>query len=130
MFVLLLPALIRNINQDYTDSRLRKQRDKVIQIVKNSGIKTYIQNGESYGSYNALLKEEYVSIDEEVADVHVDAIKNERRLIEGDTIQYRILSYTFMAGKKNYLLEIGKSTDSVKSTVTHYKPSPLSCCLG
>ncbi len=130
LFVLLLPALIKNINQSYTDSRLRKQRDKVMQIVKSSGIKTYIQNGQSYGSYNALLKEEYVSIDEDDADDHEDTIKNERRLIEGDTILYRILSYTFKAGEKNYLLEIGKSTDAVNATASPLQSIAFEVLLG
>jgi signal transduction histidine kinase len=130
LFVLLLPALIKNINQNYTDNRLRKQRDKVLQIVKNSGIKTYIQNGESYGSYNALLKEEYVSIDEDDADDHQDAIKNERRLVEGDTILYRILSYNFKAEKKNYLLEIGKSTDAVNATTIPLQSIAFEVLLG
>jgi len=58
LFVLLLPTLIRDINQNYTDNWLRKQKDKVLQIVKGPGIKNYIQNGEGYGSYNAMLKEE------------------------------------------------------------------------
>ncbi len=45
-------------------------------------------------------------------------IKNERRKIEGDTIEYRILSYNFAVNKKNYLLEIGKSVDTIGETTT------------
>ena len=59
LFVLLLPVLIRNINQNFTDNKLRKQRNKVLQIIKASGIKNYL-----YPAYSPL-KEEYYSLDED-----------------------------------------------------------------
>lgn len=112
IFVLLLPGLIKNINQDYTDSRLRKQRTKLLQIIKTQGIKNYV-----YASYSPL-KEEYYSLDEDSLDEHLDTIKNEQRKIEGDTIEYRILSYNFIVNKTNYLLETGKSAASIGETTT------------
>lgn len=112
LFVLLLPTLIKNINHVYTDNRLRKQENKLLQIVKTQGIGTYIQNDESYGSY-LPLKEEYISLDVVAPDYFLDTIKNEKRLVERDTIEYRILSHTFKVGQKNYLLEIGKSITTV-----------------
>jgi two-component system sensor histidine kinase ArlS len=42
--------------------------------------------------------------------------QNEQRQVERDTIDYRILSHTFKVGKKNYLLEIGKSTETIGET--------------
>ena len=130
LFVLLLPTLIKDINRNYTDSWLRKQRDKVLHIVKGPGIKNYIQNGEGYGSYNALLKEEYVSLDIDSLDEHIDIIKNEKRLVEGDTIQYRILSETFKVGKQNYLLEIGKSVDTINETAAPLQSIAFEILLG
>ncbi|OOQ58454.1 sensor histidine kinase [Mucilaginibacter pedocola] len=115
LFVLLLPSIIENINRNYTDDRLIKQKDKLLQIVREQGIKTYIEDGQSYGSY-LPLKEEYISLDEVEPDYYADTIQNERRLVERDTIDYRILSHTFVAGKKNYLLEIGKSTETIGDT--------------
>ncbi|MEO6151273.1 MAG: HAMP domain-containing sensor histidine kinase [Mucilaginibacter sp.] len=115
LFVLLLPLLINRINIDYTDSKLVKQKEKVLQIVKTLGIGNYITNGESYGSYT-LLKEEYVSLDEITPDQFLDTIQNERRIVEGDTIEYRILSHTFKVSDKNYLLEVGKSVDTLDET--------------
>lgn len=115
LFVALLPKLIQNINLSYTDSRLHKQQDEVIQTVRKNGIKYYISNDEGYGSYT-ILKEEYVSM--EIVPFHdrLDTIRDERRKVEGDTIQYRILSHTFRIGKKNYLLEIGKSVNTIAET--------------
>ncbi|HZY39467.1 MAG TPA: HAMP domain-containing sensor histidine kinase [Mucilaginibacter sp.] len=115
IFVLLLPVLVRNINKIYTDNRLRKDKDKVLQTVRDHGIKSYIQNGESYGSYTPV-KDVYVSLDEDTLNENLDTIQNEQRKVEGDTILYRILSHNFSVDKKNYLLEIGISLDSVNET--------------
>jgi len=113
LFVALLPVLIRNINQNYTDSRLRKQRDKVMQTVRNQGIKSYIQAGESnYAAYTPI-KDVYVSLEEDSLATDLDTIMNSPRKVEGDTIQYRILSHDFAADSKHYVLEIGISQDTV-----------------
>lgn len=130
LFVLLLPVLIKNVNRNYTDSWLRKQRDKVLKLVNGPGIKNYIQNGESYGSYNALLKEEYVSIDVDTTDERIDTIVKERRIVEGDTIQYRILINTFKINKQNYQLEIGKSIDTINETTTPLQNIAFEILLG
>ena len=129
LFVLLLPTLIKNINQTYNDNRLRKQQSKVMQLVKSQGIGYYIQNGEGYGSYT-LLKEEYISLDEADPNLVLDTISNHKRLVERDTIEYRILSHTFKAGGKNYLLEIGKSVSTVGETNTALQSIALEVLLG
>jgi len=115
LFVLLLPSVIQNINKNYTDNRLIKQKDKLLQIVKEQGIQTYIEDGQSYGSY-LPLKEEYISLDELKTAYSLDTIQDEKRLVERDTIDYRILSHTFKAGNKTYLLEIGKSIETIGDT--------------
>ncbi|TWR29665.1 sensor histidine kinase [Mucilaginibacter pallidiroseus] len=115
LFVLLLPNIIENINKEYTDSRLEKQRDKLLQIVREQGIQTYIENGQSYGSY-LPLKEEYISLDEVEPSYFADTIQDEKRLVERDTIDYRILSHTFKVNNQNYLLEIGKSIETIGDT--------------
>lgn len=112
LFVLLLPVLIRSINQNFTDNKLLKQKNKLLRLIKASGVKNYV-----YAAYSPL-KEEYYSLDEDSVDEQLDGIKNEKRKIEGDTIEYRILSYNFLADKKNYLLEIGKSVDTIGETTT------------
>jgi two-component system sensor histidine kinase ArlS len=112
LFVSLLPVLIRNINQNFTDSKLHKQKNKILHIIKTSGTKDNV-----YATYSPL-KEEYYSLDEDSLNEHLDTIKNEKRKIEGDTIAYRILSYNFIVNKKNYLLEIGKSVDTIGETTS------------
>ena len=116
LFVLLVPVLIKNISSNYVDSKLIKQKNKLLQIVKSHGIETYIENGEAYGSY-LPLKEEFISLDEVDPNYFLDTIKLGKRLFsEGDTLEYRILSHTFKVKNKNYLLEIGKSVDTLDET--------------
>ncbi|MEO8885910.1 MAG: HAMP domain-containing sensor histidine kinase [Mucilaginibacter sp.] len=112
LFVLLLPTVIKNINESFTDNKLRKQKDKILDIIKKSGVEENL-----YAAYSPL-KEEYYSLDVDSINEGLDTIKNEKRKIEGDTIEYRILSHNFKAGNKNYLLEIGKSADTIGETTT------------
>jgi len=115
LFILLLPNIIENINKSYTDSRLVKQKDKLLQYVRDKGINYYMEDGQSYGSY-LPLKEEYISLAEVEPNYYLDTIKYEKRLVERDTIDYRILSHTFKVDKSNYLLEIGKSSETIGET--------------
>jgi two-component system sensor histidine kinase ArlS len=124
IFVLLLPRLIKDINQSFTDSKLHKQKNKLLKIIKTSGIKNYV-----YATYSPL-KEEFYSLDEDSLDENLDTIINEKRKIEGDTIEYRILSYNFIVDKKNYLLEIGKSVDTIGETTTPLQNIALEVLLG
>jgi signal transduction histidine kinase len=114
--VLLVPVLIKKISRSYVDNNLKKQRTKFLQIVKTQGIKNYIPDGEQYGAYYLPLKEEYLTIEEDAPNHFIDTIKNERRLVEQDTIEYRILSHTFKINNQNYLLEIGKSVATLDET--------------
>lgn len=117
LFVLLVPVLINAINRNYVDSKLIKQKDKLLQIVKQQGINEYIPYGENYGSYYLPLKEEYLTIEKDtLGNAIIDTIKNEKRLVGRDTIEYRILSHSFTLDKQNYLLEIGKSADTLNET--------------
>ncbi len=116
-FVLLVPFLIKNISHNYVDKNLIKQKNKFLQIVKQQGISNYITPEDDYGSYYLPLKEEYLTIETDTLPNHrVDTIKNERRLVERDTIEYRILSHTFKLEGRQYLLEIGKSIDTLDET--------------
>jgi signal transduction histidine kinase len=129
LFVALLPSLIKTINQNYTDNRLRKQKDKVLQVVHNKGINFFIENSEPYASYTPL-KEEYVSLDTVPQTEFLDTLRNERRIIEGDTIPYRILSHTFKINKKNYLLEVAKSVNTIGETSGPLQNIALEVLLG
>jgi len=122
---MLLPALIKNINQNYTDNKLRKQKDKLLRIINIQGIKNY-----SDASYYTPLKEDYVSIGVDSSTEVLDTIKNEKRLIQGDTIEYRILSHNFNAESKKYLMEIAISVDAITETTRPLQNIAFQVLLG
>jgi two-component system sensor histidine kinase ArlS len=129
LFVLLLPTLIKNINQHYNDNRLHRQEEKILQLIKEKGIGTYIQNGEPYASYS-MLKDEYISLDTTDLAVKLDTITEQKRKVERDTINYRILNRTFKLGKTSYMIEIGKSLSTVGETDTALQNIALQVLLG
>lgn len=112
LFVAALPLLVREIASSYTNYTLVQQREKVLSIVKKNGLNYYLQGDDNYGSYT-LLKEEFIAFSPLDGEKARDTIKNSQRLIEGDTLNYRILSYTFKDHNRKYLLEIGKTTASI-----------------
>jgi len=131
LFVLLVPALIKNISRSYVDNNLIKQKNKLLQIVKSQGIKNYIPDGEKDGSYYLPLKEEYLTIEEDTIPNHfIDTIKNEKRRVEHDTIEYRILSHTFTLNNQRYLLEIGKSVATLDETSTPLQNIAFAVLIG
>lgn len=112
LFVLLLPFLVRQIASEYTNYTLQQQRKKVLSIVKKNGLDYYFQGDDNYGSYT-MLKEEFIAIIPVADSLQINTIKNSVRLLERDTLDYRVLSHTFKDHQKNYLLEIGKTTTSI-----------------
>ncbi|MGY3054140.1 signal transduction histidine kinase [Pedobacter sp. UYEF25] len=112
LFVLALPFLVKQIASEYTNYTLKQQRKKVLNIIKQKGADYYLLDEDSYGSYT-MLKEEFIALLPVKENLKIDTIKNSKRLIESDTLNYRVLSYTFKNKNKNYLLEIGKTTASI-----------------
>lgn len=110
LFLLALPFLIKQIESRYTTYTLKQQKKKVLSIIKKNGLDYYFQGDDSYGSYT-MLKEEFVALLPVADKFKMDTIADSKRLIESDTLDYKVLSYTFKQGNKNYLLEIGKTTE-------------------
>lgn len=112
LFVFTLPYLIGGIARDYTDSYLRQQKEKVLEIIAKNGVNTYLQGKESYGSYT-MLKEDYISLEPVDSGFLIDSIYTDERIIEEDTLSYRILAHAFIAGDKKYLMEVGKTVATI-----------------
>lgn len=114
LFVLLLPLLVNDIAFQYNNYYLKEQKEKVLEIINRDGINYYLQGESGYGSYT-MLKEEYISLEpvDSSAVSYTDTIETSQRLVETDTLTYRILSHVFNYGNKKYLLEIGKTTTSI-----------------
>ncbi|HEY0667017.1 MAG TPA: sensor histidine kinase, partial [Sphingobacteriaceae bacterium] len=111
-FVLMMPFLIERIAFQYTNSYLAQQQKKVMKIIERDGIDFYLEGGASYGSYT-MLKEEYIALEETEKDYFIDTILTTERVVEQDTLNYRVLMSTFKSDNNNYLLEIGKTTDTI-----------------
>jgi signal transduction histidine kinase len=114
LFLIFLPYLIERIYLRQVDNDLIKKREQVIDIIAGTGIEPFIASDttDAFGSYN-ILKDEFISLEiidqkEQRNDIEVTS-----RLIEGEEIDYRVLNYSFMVDGKNYLLEIGKSLESI-----------------
>lgn len=111
LFVLLLPMLVDKIAFQYNNYYLQQQRDKVMKVIRQNGIDFYFQGDSSYGSYT-MLKEEYISL-EPVAEAVRDTIQTSQRLVEGDTLTYRVLNHKFSYQGKQYMLEVGKTVATI-----------------
>lgn len=112
LFVILLPALVRQIASGYTDFSLHSQQKKVLENINSKGLAYYLEGADNYGSYT-MLKDEYIALEVAPVTLRENAIKNTQRIVDTDTLEYRVLSYTFKNASKNYLLEIGKTTASI-----------------
>lgn len=112
LFVLLLPVLVNNVASEYTNYYLREQKKKVLKAINGNGIDYYLQGEGSYGSYT-MLKEEYISLEPDTTGTLHDTIETSQRLVEADTLTYRILRHAFAYDKKNYILEVGKTTATI-----------------
>ncbi len=112
LFVLLLPFLVDRIAEQYNDYYLREQKKKVLAVIGRNGIDAYLQGEESYGSYT-MLKEEYISLEPAGKIILPDTIATLRRVVEEDTLTYRVLSHVFYYDSSRYILEVGKTTASI-----------------
>lgn len=112
VFVLSLPFLVERIASEYTNNYLRQQLLKVKEVIDKNGINYYLEGNDSYGSYT-LLKEEYIALEATDQKFNVDTIETTQRIVESDTLSYRVLMHTFDVNNEHYLLEIGKTTATI-----------------
>ncbi|SFE08033.1 Signal transduction histidine kinase [Chitinophaga sp. CF118] len=112
LFIVLLPFLIDRVAFQSTNGLLKQQAKKVMDNIRNNGIDYYLQGDSTYGSYT-LLKEEYISLERARNIYSADTIQTAQRIIEGDTVMYRILNQAFEYNNQLYELEIGRTIASI-----------------
>ncbi len=112
LFVLLLPKLVDYVSFRYSNYYLGQQKAKVLDVIKRNGIQYYLQSDSAYGSYT-MLKEEYISILPNSSAGLRDTIETSQRIIEGDTLDYRVLIHPLKTDSNIYVLEIGKTTATI-----------------
>lgn len=121
LLVGVLPLVMSRLALLSTDQRLAQKKEKVLRLIRRTGITAFIEGGQSsYGSYN-LLKEEFISLETIVPGPRIDVIEDSKRAVEDEIVQYRVLSYSFTQNGQNYLLEIGRSTGSIDETERNFR---------
>ena len=116
-----LPLAMSRLARLSTDQRLGQKKEKVLKLIRRTGITAFIEGGQSsYGSYN-LLKEEFISLETIVPGPKIDVIEDSKRAVEDEIVQYRVLSYSFAQNGQHYLLEIGRSTGSIGETEGNFR---------
>jgi len=117
VLILLLPYIIERINILQTDNELIRKREKVISLISEIGIEPFItpEAENEFGSYN-ILKEEFISLEKADLSEDLNFIEVTQRMIEDETIDYRVLTYSFRVDGITYILEIGKSLSSINNT--------------
>lgn len=116
LFLLLMPVIVERINLRQIDNDLVSKREQVISIISDIGIEPFITSdtSDAFGSYD-ILKEEYVSLEKEAYPADLNQVDVETRMMENEEIEYRVLKYSFLVDGQPYLLEVGRSLDSIVS---------------
>ena len=112
LFVLLLPFLISLVSFRYTNYYLGEQKKKVLAVIEKNGVDYYLQGDSAYASYT-MLKEEYISLVPAVVNNIRDTIETSQRIVEEDTLNYRVLIHPLNYQDNKYILEIGKTTATI-----------------
>lgn len=114
LFVGFLPLIVERVNIRQTDHELIDKREEVIDIISEVGIEPFITSDTTggFGSFN-ILKEEFISLERVDLQEDWNFIEIAKRLIDNETIDYRVLNYSFRINGQTYLLEIGKSLASI-----------------
>jgi signal transduction histidine kinase len=122
LFLIFMPYLAERINLLQEDNNLIKKRELVLSLISRLGIEPFMANDTTnvFGNFN-IFKEEFVSLEKVNLKDDVNSIEIGTRNIEGDVIAFRILDYSFRIEGQMYLLEVGKSLESINQTQRNIK---------
>lgn len=119
-FILLIPFTVEKISVAHTDSRLEHMQTQMLNMVRRVGIEKFIREeaDSSFSSYN-ILKEEFIFIQPLPRhEPQLTRLENTQRIIDGEVVDFRVLSYEFEVGSKHYRLEIGKDIRGIEELGT------------
>lgn len=122
LFLALMPFLIQRINLRQVDNDLIQKREQVIELISEIGIEPFISSdsSSSFGSYN-ILKEEFISLEKITITEDLNYIDVTPRLLDEEETDYRVLNYSLIVDGQKYLLEVGRSLDSILRTEKNIK---------
>lgn len=113
LFIAFLPLIVNRISLVQSDNELVKKREQIINIIADIGIDPFITDSlGTFGSYN-ILKEEFISLEKTHVKEDLNFIELDKREIENEIIEFRVLNYTLKVNDEKYLLQIGKSVTSI-----------------
>jgi len=129
LFVSLLPSLVSYVSFRYSNYYLSQQKKKVLSVISENGLDYYLQGDSAYASYT-MLKEEYISLIPAGTSSVRDTIETSQRIVEGDTLNYRVLIHELAEKNNKYILEIGKTTDTISQYNTLLQRFTLYILIG
>jgi len=113
--VFIIPWMVNQMSIKDLDNQLIASLDKTYSLLEQYGVQEFVRQDsdkQSFGSYN-ILKEEYISIEKVSDTLLYEEIAYSKRAIEGEIFEYRVISATFESNGSYYLIEIGKSINSI-----------------
>ena len=116
VFLAASPFVLRYFAIKSTDRQLVEKKNEVLAIVAAEGMESFIsqENPElGFGSYN-ILKEEYILLEQVPQLYDTDLIFVEERILDNESVTYRVYSYAFEMDGAYFLLEIGRSLQTIK----------------
>jgi len=119
LFLLAGPYLFNYFALKNTDVKLTEKRDQVLAIIERDGIGSFFLEEDymdAFGSYN-ILKEEYILLEKLIQpSLPLERIYNEERILEEVSVQYRVSALVFPVDDEFFLLEIGRSLETIQET--------------
>jgi signal transduction histidine kinase len=121
IFLMSGPYLLSYLVLKNTDRQLIQKKAEVLELIQAGGIESFISQEnpeEGFGSYN-ILKEEYILLERAGSEkMLADSIFVEKRIIEEEEISYRVYADLLTIDGENYLLEIGRSLETIEQIET------------
>jgi signal transduction histidine kinase len=117
VFLMLAPSMLSYFALKNTDQELLDKKEQVLSFIESEGIGNFISQDDpevGFGSYN-ILKEEYVLLELRYSELAKDTIFVEDRILDNENVTYRVLSHSFDIDDESYLLEIGRSIQTIAS---------------
>lgn len=116
LFIVAAPKILQYYALRNTDKQLLSKREQVLDIIREEGMVNFFEDGSEemdFGSYN-ILKEEYILLEKIAEPYYLDSIYTEDRILDNVAVTYRVSSFMFEFEEEYYLLEIGRSLQTIQ----------------
>lgn len=112
-----LPVLVQKVVYSHIDKGILEKKQKFIEHLDNEEINDFINRKDSTETYASFstLHSEFLQLyrDKNNTPKNKNVFINEKRIIEDEENDYRVLYYSFTYEKTNYTLEIGNSLGEI-----------------